>query len=99
MAHAIHLHGMHVSMPEISRFFGITIRMYFLDHDPPHFHARYGGLEARFRIQPLGLIEGDLPPRAQAMIMQWATLHQRALLDNWHRLHRDELPNRIAPLE
>ena len=99
VAHADRPNGIHVGMPEISRFFGIVIRMYFLDHAPPHFHARCDGVEARFRIQPLEQIDGDLPPRAQAMIMEWAALHQNALLDNWLRLHRDELPNRIAPLE
>jgi hypothetical protein len=86
-------------MPEISRFFGIVIRMYFLDHDPPHFHAAYGGAEAQLRIDPVGLLRGTLPPRALALIVEWATLHQAELLENWRRLHQDEPPTKIAPLE
>ena len=48
-------------MPEISRFFGIVIRMYFDDHNPPHFHAIYAGSEAEFGIEPIGMLEGELP--------------------------------------
>lgn len=86
-------------MPEISRFFGIVIRMYFLDHQPPHFHAKYGGDEAQVRIQPVRLLSGTLPPRALALVVEWATLHQSELLENWRRLHADEPPVRIQPLE
>ena len=52
-------------MPEISRFFGIIIRMYFDDHDPPHFHAIYGDDEAQIGIDPIKLLRGELPARAQ----------------------------------
>lgn len=86
-------------MPEISRFLGIVIRMYFLDHDPPHFHATYAGAEARIRIRPVGLRHGALPPRALALVVEWATLHQAELLENWRRLHADEPAAKIAPLE
>jgi hypothetical protein len=86
-------------MPEISRFLGIVIRMYFFDHEPPHFHASYSGAEAQFRIDPIGLLAGDFPPRALALVVEWATLHRAELLDNWRRLHADEQPRRIAPLE
>ncbi len=86
-------------MPEISRFFGIVIRMYFNDHDPPHFHASYAGAEAQIRIAPLGLLNGALPPRALALVVEWASVHERRLLDNWRRLHSDQPPERIAPLE
>ena len=86
-------------MREICRFFGIVIRMYFLDHAPPHFHARYGDVEAQIRIEPVGLLAGQLPPRALALVVEWATLHQGELLENWRRLHADEPPVRIAPLE
>ncbi|MBI1723998.1 MAG: DUF4160 domain-containing protein [Gemmatimonadetes bacterium] len=86
-------------MPEISRFFGIVIRMYFDDHQPPHFHAFYGGAEAQFRITPIGLMDGELPPRALAMVVEWGSLHEAELLENWRRLHADEPPARIAPLE
>jgi hypothetical protein len=86
-------------MPEISRFLGIVIRMYFFDHDPPHFHATYGGAEAQIRISPVGLLDGGLPPRALALVVEWATLHQAELVDNWRRLHEDQPPFKIAPLE
>lgn len=86
-------------MPEISRFLGIVIRMYFFDHEPPHFHANYSGTEAQVRIEPIGLLGGDLPPRALALVVEWAKLHQAELLENWRRLHADEPPQRIAPLE
>lgn len=86
-------------MPEVSRFFGIVIRMYFLDHEPPHFHASYGGAEAQLQITPVGVLRGELPPRALALVVEWATLHQAELHENWRRLHADESPLRIAPLE
>lgn len=73
--------------------------MYFLDHTPPHFHATYGSSEAQVQIQPAGLLSGKLPPRALALVVEWATLHQTELLENWRRLHADEVPNRIASLE
>ena len=78
-------------MPEISRCLGIVIRMYFLDHDQPHFHATYSGAEARIRIRPVGLLGGALPPLALALAVEWATL-QAELLENWRRLHTDEPP-------
>jgi len=86
-------------MPEISRFLGIVIRMYFLDHDPPHFHAAYAGAEAQIRIHPIGLLGGGLPPRALALVVEWGTLHEAELLENWRRLQADEAPAKIAPLE
>lgn len=88
-----------MAMPEISRFFGIVIRMYYLDHAPPHFHAMYQGAEAQFRIDPVGLLHGSLPPRALALTVEWATLHQAELLENWRRLYDDGVPVRIDPLE
>jgi len=86
-------------MPEISRFLGIVIRMYFQDHEPPHFHATYGGAEARVRISPIGLLDGDMPPRPLALAVEWATLHQAELLENWSRLRLKQPPVKIAPLE
>jgi hypothetical protein len=85
-------------MPEISRFFGIIIRMYFDDHDPPHFHARYGGTEAEVGIEPIHLLHSDLPRRAASMVIEWAALHQRELIENWDRLHSSQAPRRVAPL-
>jgi phosphomannomutase len=73
--------------------------MYFLDHEPPHFHASYGGREAQVQIDPVGLLSGTLPPRALALVVEWTTLHQEELLENWRRLHTDQAPHRIDPLE
>jgi hypothetical protein len=86
-------------MPEISRFFGIVIRMYFDDHAPPHFHAIYGGMEAVFRIRPLGLLAGALPPRALALVTEWAKLQEAELEEDWRRLQSSEPPLKIPPLE
>ena len=86
-------------MPEISRFLGIVIRMHFLDHAPPHFHAHYGGLTASLRISPPELLVGSLPPRVLALVEEWATLHQAELQAYWRRLQAEVPPTRIAPLE
>ncbi len=86
-------------MPEISRFLGIVIRMYFFDHDPPHFHAKYGDDEVQIRLAPLGVLNGQLPPHALALVLEWSRLHVSELHDNWRRLHEDEPAVRIAPLE
>ncbi len=79
-------------MPEISRFFGIVIKMFFDDHNPPHFHAEYGGELASIDIRTLAVFSGRLPPRVTGLVIEWATLHQKELLDNWHRARaREEL--------
>jgi hypothetical protein len=85
-------------MPEVSRFFGILIRMYFDDHNPPHFHAIYGGIEAQVGIDPIIVLEGKLPNRAVSMVLEWAALHQRELMNNWHRLRNNQPIQRIEPL-
>ena len=69
-------------MPEISRFFGIVIRMYFDDHNPPHIHAIYSGNEAQVGIEPITILAGTLPNRAASMVFEWAALHQRELMQN-----------------
>ncbi len=86
-------------MPEVSRFFGIVIRMYFDDHNPPHFHAIYAGNEAQFGIDPIIIREGELPNRATSMVVEWAALHQRELAENWNRLAGDQPVQKIKPLE
>ena len=72
-------------MPEISRFFGIVIKMYFEDHQPPHFHAEYGEHEALIDIHALAVIGGRLPPRALGLVVEWAFQHQAELLVLWKR--------------
>jgi hypothetical protein len=86
-------------MPEVSRFFGIMIRMYFDEHNPPHFHAIYAGNEAQIGIDPIVTLEGRLPGRAASMVIEWAALHQQELKQNWHRLRNDQSPDKIEPLE
>lgn len=86
-------------MPEISRFFGIIIYMYFADHAPPHFHARYGSKEALFDIQTLSMIHGNLSPRVRALVVEWAAKHQFELMENWKKLQKNKSPKKIKPLE
>lgn len=85
-------------MPEISRFLGISIRMFYRDHLPPHFHAIYGEHEVTIEISS-GVVEGKFPRRALAAVLDWYSLHQQELDNNWN-LARAELPlNHIDPLE
>ncbi len=85
-------------MPEISRFYGIIIRMYYDEHAPPHFHAIYGDAEGQIGIDPIQLLTGDLPSRVISLAIEWAALHQYALKENWQRLRADQAPQKIAPL-
>ncbi len=86
-------------MPEISRFFGIIIAMFYDDHEPPHFHVRYGDQKAIVAIETLGVIRGRLSPRALSLVTEWAALHQEELRADW-RLAREQAPLvRIAGLE
>ncbi|HEY2761138.1 MAG TPA: DUF4160 domain-containing protein [Pirellulales bacterium] len=86
-------------MPTISRFFGVTIRMYYDDHGTPHFHAYYGNDAAKIEINTLKIVEGKLPRRAIGFILEWALEHRQELLANWE-LCETHLPlNPIAPLE
>jgi hypothetical protein len=85
-------------MPEICRFFGIIIRMYFDDHDPPHFHASYAGEDAVVGIEPIEWLHGEIPPRALSMAIEWAALHQAELLENWRRLHQSQAARKLPPL-
>ena len=85
-------------MPEVSRFLGITIAMYFNDHNPPHFHAEYNGEEACFGIETLEKIEGNLPPRICGYVIEWALLHQEELRKNWESLQKTGTFEKILPL-
>ena len=86
-------------MPEISRFYGIVIRMFYDDHSPPHFHAEYGGRKAEVSIDTLRVTKGWLTPRAERMVTEWAKQHHRELQDSWQRAERRQNPGKIAPLE
>jgi len=88
-------------LPEISRFFGIIIRMYAemgAPHHRPHFHAYYQNQAAVYDIDPIEIIGGTLPRRQQRLVEAWAELHQGELLENWERLQSGQLPYKIAPL-
>lgn len=86
-------------MPEISRFYGIVIKMYFGDHVPPHFHAEYGEHEALIDINLLAVFAGKLPPRALGLVMEWGSLHKNELRDFWKKAVILEPLDKIAPLE
>ena len=82
-------------MPEIVRFYGIVIKLFFSDHPSPHFHVIYGEYNALFDIQSLEVIEGDLPSRAKKLTIEWAAIYQRELLEMWEKQQFHKLP----PLE
>jgi len=86
-------------MPEISRFFGMVIAMFYNDHAPPHFHVRYGEQRAIVGIDSASLISGSLSPRVLGLVVEWTTLHRSELLDNWNRARRMDPLADIAPLE
>ncbi len=85
-------------MPEISRFYGIVIKMYFDDHHPPHFHAQYSGQEVVIEIGTLAVISGRLPPRALGLVAEWASLHQEELTALWTMAKGLQPLHRIDPL-
>lgn len=85
-------------MPEISRFYGIVIQIYFGGHVPPHFHVSYSGHTAKFDVETLALIEGSLPARAAGMVIEWATLHQEELREAFRKAAALERPQKITPL-
>ena len=85
-------------MPELSRFLGLVIAMYYRDHGPAHFHAVYGEFEVTVEIET-GKINGRLPKRASALVQEWNALHKSELLANWERARRKEPLTRIEPLE
>jgi len=72
--------------------------MFFDDHNPPHFHARYGDYKAAVEINSLRILEGRIPPRALGLVMEWASQHQSELLRNWERAKNNQPPEKIAPL-
>ena len=85
-------------MPELSRFYGIVIKMYYNDHNPPHFHAEYGSDQMVVDANTLAVIGGRLPPRATGLVMEWAAQHQRELQHAWQQARNMEPLDRIDPL-
>jgi len=86
-------------MPEISRFLGIVIAIYWKEHGVPHFHAKYQGWRASFSITDFRLLEGGLPPRVTGLVLEWATVHQDELMADWNLAMAKKPLLPIAPLE
>lgn len=86
-------------MPRISSFYGIVIWMCRNDHNPPHFHATYGDFEILIRITDLSIYSGSLPSRAFGLVMEWASLHQNELMENWVLLKEERSVKKIEPLK
>jgi hypothetical protein len=85
-------------MPELSRFLGMIISIYFDDHNPPHFHVAYNEDEALIAINDLSVLKGNLPPRVMGLAMEWARLHQAELLENWNMVQADGKYFKVEPL-
>jgi len=85
-------------MPELCRFYGIIIAMFFDDHNPPHFHARYGKSKVAIEIGTLRLLEGNFPPRALGLVIEWASQHQTELLQAWELAKKNQPVTKIDPL-
>ena len=86
-------------MPEVSRFFGIVVRLFHGDHQPPHFHAIYEEHEALIEIETLAVYRGWLPRRALALVLEWAVLRRGELRAAWAQCQEGKPPGRIEPLE
>jgi Domain of unknown function (DUF4160) len=86
-------------MPQISSFYGIIISFYFFDHYPPHFHAEYGEHEVLINIVDMSIYKGWLPPRAYALVMEWAIQHKDELLKEFEVARIGNTPAKIAPLK
>ena len=86
-------------MPEISRFLGIVIGMYYSDHNPPHFHAYYGDHEAAVAIADGRVLWGSLPRRAMSHVLEWRQVHSAELEEDWARARQREPLKPIQPLE
>ncbi len=86
-------------MPEISRFYGIVIYMYWKDHLPAHFHAEYGEFSAQINIETFAVLKGNLPPKALSLVVEWAAIHQQELLVNWESTKDIKPFKKIEPLK
>ncbi len=86
-------------MPIISTFFGIVIRIYFSDHNPPHLHAEYQEYEAQFDLRTIEILGGQLPRTQRNQVVRWIRANQAALADNWDRAYNDLPTFRIQGLD
>lgn len=85
-------------MPEISRFYGIVVYMFFDDHNPPNIHVEYSGHQASINIQT-GLVKGELPKRALKLVFEWMEQNEQRLLENWELAVQGNPLNKISPLD
>lgn len=85
-------------VPEILRFFGIVIQMFWTDHAPPHFHANYGSFRCAIDLHTFEVISGRLPRRAMALTLEWAAEHRVALMEDWNLCAKKQTPKKIPPL-
>ncbi len=89
-----------ITMPEISRFYGIIIYMYLGDHVPPHFHAIYAEFEAQVNIETGEIVEGQMPRKQLRLVQAWCELHNEELMFNWSELHKQKPAfKKIIPLQ
>lgn len=86
-------------MPTIAYFLGIAVRMFFNDHDPPHFHVRYQGYRARVLVSDGKVIDGRLPPTVARLVREWTALRRDALMRNWIAARTDAELERIGGLD
>ena len=86
-------------MPELSRFYGIIIRMFYGDHAPPHFHAVYPGEEIQISIETLAVMNGSMRRRALVLVLEWAVLHREELRVAWEQASHNQEPSKIEPLD
>ena len=86
-------------MPEISRFLGIIIAMFYKEHNPPHFHVRYNKYKAIISIKNLAILEGSLPPKVLGLVIEWASIHKKELVENWQLSEQFKELKKIPPLE
>ncbi len=86
-------------MPEISRFYGIIIALYYNEHNPPHFYAKYGEFKAEIDIKTLELLKGSLPKRAKTLVLEWADEHKDELMKDWELARQNAELFKIEPLQ
>jgi hypothetical protein len=86
-------------MPEVSRFYGIIIALYYNEHNPPHFHAKYAEFKAEIDIRTLQILQGELPKRAKAMVLEWADEHRDDLMQDWELARQNYELKQIEPLK
>lgn len=85
-------------MPTVSRFFGIVVSMFWDEHNPPHFHVRFGEYKCSIDINNISIIVDDLPKKQRRLVLAWAEIHQKELLNNWELCQNDKQPMQIEPL-